>query len=70
MINLIEDLGALEQMALLHIGGGKRLEAFTKQTQRLYPGNEKPLAVELTPALGAHIGPGGLGVACIVAKDN
>ncbi|GMQ78193.1 MAG: DegV family protein [Anaerolineae bacterium] len=70
MINLIEDLGALEQMALLHIGGGKRLDAFKKQTQHLYPENEKPLAVELTPALGAHIGPGGLGVACIVAEDN
>lgn len=65
MIDLIGDLGALEKVALLHIGNGKRLETFTQQTQHLAPAGDIPLAVELTPALGAHIGPGGLGVACI-----
>ena len=70
MIDLIDNLGPLEQLALLHIGGGKRVEAFTKQMEYLFPGGEMPLAVELTPALGAHVGPGGLGVACIVANDK
>ncbi len=68
MIDIIYRLGPLEQMALLHIGGGKRVEVFAQQIEHLYPGGEIPLAVELTPALGAHIGPGGLGVACIVAN--
>ncbi len=70
MIQIIDDLGALEQMALLHIGGGKRVDSFSKQMKHLYPAGDIPIAVELTPALGAHIGPGGLGVACIVANDE
>ena len=70
MIELVENLGSLEQMSLLHIGNGARLEAFVQQTQRLHPSDKNPMTVELTPALGAHIGPGGLGIACIVAKDS
>ena len=70
MIGLIDELGPLEQMALLHIGGGMRVEDFVKQTEHLFPGGEMPHTVELTPALGAHIGPGGLGIACIVGNGK
>lgn len=69
MIKLIEDLGPLESIALMHIGDGDRLEAFAEQTKHLRPDDDPPLAVELTPALGAHIGPGGLGLACITASS-
>ena len=70
MIGLIDELGPLEQMALLHIGGGKRVDDFAKQTEHLFPGGEIPHTVEITPALGAHFGPGGLGIACIVGNGN
>ncbi len=65
-LEVISMLGSLESMALLHIQATPdNLEAFRQQTQFLVPSGTTPLAVELTPALGAHIGPGGLGIACI-----
>jgi DegV family protein with EDD domain len=70
MIELAADLGQLEQIALLHIRGNGRLNDFKQQCGRLFIDNEMPLTVELTPALGAHIGPGGLGIACITASDT
>lgn len=70
MIELAADLGQLEQIALLHIRGNGRLNDFKQQSRRLFIDNEMPLTVELTPALGAHIGPGGLGIACITASDT
>jgi DegV family protein with EDD domain len=70
MIELAADLGQLEEIALLHIRGNGRLNDFKQQSRRLFIDNEMPLTVELTPALGAHIGPGGLGIACITASNT
>ena len=70
MIELAADLGQLEQIALLHIRGNGRLNDFKQQSRPLFIDNEMPLTVELTPALGAHIGPGGLGIACVTASNT
>jgi len=70
MIELAVDLGQLEEIALLHIRGNERLNDFKQQSSHLFIDNEMPLTVELTPALGAHIGPGGLGIACIAASNT
>jgi fatty acid-binding protein DegV len=70
MIELAADLGQLEQIALLHIRGNGRLNDFKQQSRPLFIDNEMPLTVELTPALGAHIGPGGLGIACVKASNT
>lgn len=68
---LAADLGPLETLSLLQIGASdEKIDAFRKQIEFLVPAGQKPLEVELTPALGAHIGPGGLGIACIVADHD
>jgi len=66
-MRILADLGSLEAIALLHIRAVDRIETFRRQIKPFFPGDEIPLTVEVTPALGAHIGPGGLGIACIVA---
>ncbi len=69
-LELVTELGPLEDMALLYIQSTEQeLKTFRRQTQFLVPEGCEPLAVELTPAIGAHIGPGGLGIAC-VARNN
>lgn len=65
MIQYVIELGSLESMALLHTHATDKLEMFRQKTEHLYPSGELPLAVEVTPAIGAHVGPGALGIACI-----
>jgi DegV family protein with EDD domain len=67
MIAYAQELGKLESIALLHTHAPDRLDDFWQQTEHLYPAGSRPLAVEVTPAIGAHVGPGGLGLACITA---
>jgi DegV family protein with EDD domain len=68
MIQYAAELGPLESLALLHTHAPDKLDMFRQQTTHLYPsGDTTPLAVEVTPAIGAHVGPGGLGIACITA---
>ena len=67
MIQYATDLGALESIALLHTHAPDKLDTFRQQTLHLYSAENQPLAVEVTPAIGAHVGPGGLGIACITA---
>jgi DegV family protein with EDD domain len=67
MIQYAAELGRLESFALLHTHAPEKLDDFRQQTQHLYAADYKPLAVEVTPAIGAHVGPGGLGIACITA---
>lgn len=70
-LEVVAELGNLERIALLHTHvTDEELSAFRQMTQFLVPNGEIPLAVDLTPALGVHIGPKGLGIACIVKNGN
>ena len=69
-LELASELGPLENIALLHTHvGQQRLQEFQQQTRFLVPEGIEPLTVELTPALGAHLGPDGLGIACITRNN-
>ncbi len=69
MLELATDLGPLEDLALLHTHGSEEeIGAFRDKTTFLNPEGLLPLAVELTPAIGAHVGPGALGIACVMAQ--
>jgi DegV family protein with EDD domain len=69
-LTLAAELGPLEELSLLRIGASDQIDSFREQTEFLVPAGQTPLEVELTPALGAHIGPGGLGIACITANND
>jgi DegV family protein with EDD domain len=69
-LELASELGPLENISLLHTHVGRqRLQEFQQQTRFLVPEGIEPLIVELTPALGAHLGPDGLGIACITRNN-
>lgn len=67
MIERVEELGPLERAALLHTHSPERAEALRQQAQHLLPAGDVPLA-EVTPAIGAHVGPNGVGLAVIVSQ--
>jgi len=70
LLELAAGLGPLDDLALLHThASDDEIGAFREKTAFLNPGESAPLAVELTPAIGAHLGPGGLGIACVTARS-
>jgi DegV family protein with EDD domain len=70
MISLLEAFGSLERMAILHTTALSAAEDLRGRLHHLFPGSDTPEIVEVTPAIGAHIGPGAVGVACVVAPSS
>jgi DegV family protein with EDD domain len=69
LLELAATFAPLEDLALLHThGSDSDIRALRDRTSFLNPEGLLPLAVELTPALGAHVGPGGLGIAFVTAQ--
>lgn len=69
LLELAAALGPLEDLALLHThGSDEEIRGFRDRTSFLNPEGPPPMAVELTPAIGAHVGPGALGIACVTMQ--
>jgi DegV family protein with EDD domain len=69
LISLLSDLVPLEKVALVHTHAADRAEALRQQVQHLLPEGEIP-SVDITSVIGAHIGPGAAGFACVAARKE
>lgn len=65
LVQHIAALGGLQDIALLHTDDPEGLAEWRALVRPRFPAGYEPIAVEVTPAIGAHVGPGALGVACI-----
>jgi len=66
LVEILEQVGPVEQAVLLHSHAPERAEQLRAQAQPWLPTG--PLSsVEITPAIGAHIGPGAVGLAVVSA---
>jgi fatty acid kinase fatty acid binding subunit len=65
LIQLVSELGPLEDLALVHSHAPNEVEALLRQARQLFPHGDVPFCVEVTPVLGAHIGPGALGFVAV-----
>jgi len=64
LVELLEEYGPYEKVALLHSHARQRAEALLQEVSGLLPEGEIWVE-EITPVLGALIGPGVIGFACI-----
>ena len=64
LVELLEEYGPYEKVALLHSHALQRAEALLQEVRSLLPAGDIWVE-EITPVLGAHIGPGVIGFACI-----
>ncbi len=64
LIEMTAELGELEQLALVHTNAGEEADVLWQQAKHLAPDLVTPLSVDVTPVLGAHLGPGAVGFAC------
>ena len=69
LLQHVADLGPLQEIALLHTSNPDGIGALRERAQPLFPPGRRPLAAEVTPTIGAHVGPGALGFACIAAGE-
>ena len=65
MLEMVAGLGPLEELALVHTNASIEADQLWQKARYLDPGQENPLSVDVTPVLGAHLGPGAVGFTCI-----
>jgi DegV family protein with EDD domain len=66
LLEMLRDAGSVERIAIVHTNSPERVAELRKQAAHLLPQGDI-LTAEITPVIGAHIGPGAIGFA-IVSK--
>jgi len=64
LINMLKENLPIERFALLHTNAAEKAEAFKIQVLDLLP-KEKIFSMDITPVIGAHLGPGAVGYALV-----
>jgi DegV family protein with EDD domain len=67
VIDLLREKGPLERAAIVHTHAPERVAELRQQAAQLLPEGEI-LSMDITPVIGAHIGPGAAGFAVVTAK--
>lgn len=67
MVAMLSKLQPLERVALVHTHSPTRAENLLEGVQDIV-GDKEVLSVDITPVIGAHLGPGAAGFACISEK--
>ena len=68
LLEWLAEYAPYEKLAILHAGVEEEAEALHQQARSFFPQSEV-LITQITPVLGAHLGIGALGFACI-AKES
>jgi fatty acid-binding protein DegV len=67
LLNLLQQRDPITHIAVLHTTALERAQEFVDEIQPYLPTNDAPIIAEVGPGIGSHVGPNGLGFACIVA---
>ncbi len=65
---MLRRVGPLERLAILHSHAPERVAELRAHVAELFPGLD-PLVADITPVIGAHIGPGAFGFAVVGAAE-
>jgi DegV family protein with EDD domain len=66
----ITSLGQLEKINVLHINAPENANQLKEILTKDFPGLSGTIATDVDPAIGAHIGPGAVGIAAIFASPQ
>lgn len=67
LLQLVEELGKLEKLAFVHTHAPEKIEHLQEEAAYLVPAGIGTMVGEVTPVIGAHIGPGAVGFSVIQA---
>ncbi len=68
LVEILAEISPVEQIAMVHTCKPERAEALRQRVAHLLPAGLEILSMDITPVLGAHLGPGAVGFACVSAK--
>ena len=69
LMEWLAEYAPYEHLAIVHAGVQKEAEQMLQRIKEYLPDADIPI-VQITPVLGAHLGVGALGFACISSKEN
>jgi DegV family protein with EDD domain len=69
LVKLLEEHLPIERFALLHTNAAQEAEAFKQKIAHLLPEGQV-YSMDITPVIGAHIGPGAVGYAIISKRSQ
>jgi DegV family protein with EDD domain len=67
LVSLVEELGPLAELAVLHSHARQAAEALADRLAAFFP-RQRMVIVEIGTVIGTHVGPNGLGMACVIAE--
>jgi DegV family protein with EDD domain len=67
LVDLLSALAPLEQVAVVHTHAPDKADYVRRQAEHLLPAGNV-WSVDITPVIGANIGPGAVGFACVTAR--
>jgi DegV family protein with EDD domain len=67
LVEMLKEHQPIERFALLHTNAAEKAEAFRLRVAKLLPDTEF-YSVDITPVIGAHLGPGAVGYAIITKQ--
>lgn len=68
LVEILESIQPLEEFAFVHTHAIEKIDQFKTIVADLIPPNKEILTGEVTPVIGAHIGPGAFGFSAIAAR--
>ncbi len=68
IVEMLEAVGPFEKVAMVHTNAAERIQELKKAAAHLLPSGNLMIE-DITPVIGAHIGPGAYGFAVIRAKS-
>jgi fatty acid-binding protein DegV len=70
LIGSVQSLGSLEQLRVLHIDAPDKAEELKMAVIKYFPKLSDDEAIDVTPAIATHLGPGAVGFAAVVASPT
>ncbi len=65
LLSILKNLGNLEQLNLVHSNSPERAQMLYEEAKEYFPNGKEPFVVDITPVLGAHVGPGIFGFVAV-----
>jgi DegV family protein with EDD domain len=65
MLAMVEELAPFERLGVIHVAAPEAAAALWQKAQQLFPMEGEIPITAITPAIGAHLGLGAVGFACI-----
>jgi len=69
LMEWLKEYAPYKRLAIVHAGVQAEAEAMRERIKEFFPEGEIPI-VQITPVLGAHLGIGALGFACVSVKES